>query len=124
MTVVWTWLVLKCISQHFLIFELEREVTRCGEVAEKTTALQRKGAVLFFRIFWLLKKHLLFSFLVHTSHYDSARVGSYHTGLSTCSLLNLLFYFRSALSTENFLLWAPLPSWTHSRSRCMLIIAI
>lgn len=47
--VAWTWVDLKCISQHFLNFELGSELTRCGIQQEKITGLQRKGVVRFFR---------------------------------------------------------------------------
>lgn len=55
---------------------------------------------------------------------DSALAGGYHTGLNTCSTLSTcLFSFHSARLTENHLLRAPPPSYTHSRNRCVLITA-
>lgn len=51
-----TWLVLKCISQCFLNFELRSKLTACGTKSEEIFGLQRKRVVFFFGIFWLLVK--------------------------------------------------------------------
>lgn len=109
--VAWTWLDLKCIFQHLLNLELGSELIRCGIEKVKIIGLQRKGVVLFFRIFWPLQKFLLFSFLYIQVTADSVLVGGYYTGLSTCSTFSTCFSaFDSALSTKNHLLWAPLLS--------------